>query len=338
MIYPSFLKPGMKIGVPAPSDAAYDESHKNRYENALKKFENLGFKVELSKNILHSEKSRSADAKTRGEEINEMFSREDIDYILCAAGGEFLVECLPFVDFEKLVENPKFVQGFSDPTGLLFPITTKYDIATLYGMNFGEYGMENWYKNLDDSLKIMQGELVEQESFEKYASAHAEYITGLESYPLDTENVWKTLDEKPVNVRGRLIGGCMDLISELAGTKYDGMKDFNERYKDDGVIIYFDNCELSFEETIRTLWKFNELEYFKYCKAVVFGRFGVSDPTRDYETVRECLKDSVLAEKNIPVIFDADLSHKDPTMLVINGAIAEISVENGKGKIKQILA
>lgn len=328
----------MKIGVPAPSDAAYDEPHVNRYNSAKEKFENLGFNIELSKNIYHSEKSRSADAKTRGEELNEMFSRTDIDYILCAAGGEFLVECLPFIDFELLAKNPKFVQGFSDPTGLLFPITTKYDIATLYGMNFGEYGMEKWYKNLEDSLKIMQGNIVEQASFDKYASAHAEYITGLESYPLDTENIWKTLDSNPVKIRGRLIGGCMDLISELAGTKYDGMTEFNKRYKEDGIIFYFDNCELSFEETIRTLWKFNELGYFEHANGVVFGRFGVSEPTRNYEDVRTCLKDSVLSKLNIPVIFDADISHKDPSMLIINGAIAEIEVKDGKGKIRQFLS
>ena len=337
MIYPKFLKKGDLIGVPTPSDAAYDVQHKNRFKNAVLNFKERGFSIELSKNINHSLVSRSASAKERGAEINEMFSRDDIDFVLCAAGGEFLVECLPFVDFGLLKKNPKFVQGFSDPTGLLFPITTKYDIATLYGMNFGEYGMEKWYKNLDDSLEIMQGNLVSQESFGKYASEHSEYMTGLESYKLDTKNVWKTLDGEDVRFSGRLIGGCMDIISELAGTKYDGMAEFNERYKKDGVVWYFDNCELSFEETIRTLWKFKELGYFKYTTGIVFGRFGVDEPTRNYESVYDCLKDSVVADLGVPVVFDADISHKDPSMIVINGAIATVEVSGGKGRISQRL-
>ena len=37
-----------------------------------------------------------------------------------------------------------------------------------------------------------------------------------------------------------------------------------ERVREDGTIWYFDNCELSQEDLIRTLWKFNELDYFKY--------------------------------------------------------------------------
>ena len=336
MIYPDFLKAGDKVGVPAPSDGANCPEKVARLKNAKKKFEDLGFEVEFSKNIFNSEKSRSADARTRGEELNEMFSRSDIDYIICAAGGEFLVECLPFVDFELLAKNPKFVQGFSDPTGLLFPITTKYDIATFYGMNFGEYGMEDWQKNLFDSLEIMKGNLLAQNSSEKYASTHAEYITGLESYPLDSETVWKTLDEKPAKFSGRLIGGCMDILAELAGTKYDGMNEFNEKYKEDGVVLYFDNCELSFEETIRVLWKFNELGYFKYASGVIFGRFGCEFPSDDYEDVRACLKDSVLNNLNIPVVFDADVSHKAPSLLLMNGALAEIEVTAGKGSIKQL--
>lgn len=52
---------------------------------------------------------------------------------MCASGGEFLLEILPYIDFDLLKNNPKFVCGFSDPTGLLYPITTKCDIATIYG-------------------------------------------------------------------------------------------------------------------------------------------------------------------------------------------------------------
>lgn len=337
MIYPKFLKEGMTIDVPAPSNGASDEPRKNRQRNSKLTFEKLGFNVIQSKNINNSYLHRSADKKVRAEEINAMFKSKDIDYIICASGGEYLVECLPYVDFDLLVNNPKFVQGFSDPTGLLFTITTNYDIATIYGTNAGEFGMEDWHQNVKNSFEIMKGNLVEQESFDMYANSYKEYVTGLESYNLDTEDIWKTLDGKDVKVKGRLIGGCFDIIAELAGTKYDGMKKFNEKYKEDGIILYFDNCELSYEETIRVLWKLNELEYFKYASGIIFGRFGTENNEGDYKSVKECLEDSILKELNIPVIYDADISHKDPCMTIINGAIGEIEVKNGKGIIKQEL-
>ena len=127
MVYPKFIKQGDTIGVPAPSDGAYCEEYVNRYKNAKLNLEKRGYKVQLSKNIFHSEKGRSSDAISRAKEMNEMFEN-NADAIICAAGGEFLVEILPYIDFNKLVQNPKWVEGFSDPTGILFPITTKYDI------------------------------------------------------------------------------------------------------------------------------------------------------------------------------------------------------------------
>ncbi len=86
------------------------------------------------------------------------------------------------------------------------------------------------------------------------------------------------------------------------------------------------------EETIRTLWKFNELEYFKYAKGIIFGRFGQNKTCSGYD-VKSCLEDSVIRKLNIPIIYDADISHKPPCLTIINGAIATINVEKGKGKI-----
>ena len=246
--------------------------------------------------------------------------------------GDFLVEMLPYVNFELLKQNPKYVAGFSDPTGLLYTITTKYDIATIYGQNFSSMGIEPLLRTQEDFLSIIKGNLVEQKSCELYEKEYTESITGLEP-PLLTEPVyWNTLNEKEVHIEGRIIGGCFDIIAELSGTKYDGINQFNEKYKDDGIVWYFDNCEITMEETIRLLWKFNEMGYFKYCKGIIFGRFGVDTTYYDYNT-KTCLQDSVIGKLNIPVVYNADFSHKSPCLNVINGSIAKIDVKDGKGKI-----
>ena len=56
----------------------------------------------------------------------------------------------------------------------------------------------------------------------------------------------------------------------------------------------------STEDIIRTLWKFNELGYFKYTKLVIFGRFGNDVSFVGYDT-KGCLEDSVLTNLNIPI-------------------------------------
>jgi len=261
-----------------------------------------------------------------------MFANKDIDVILCASGGEFLTEILSYVDFELLKKNPKLVAGFSDPTGILYPLTSKYDIATIYGSNFSSFGMEQLGECQQDFLGVLKGELLAVKSYALYEEFYHEEITGLESYVLTEKVYWKSLNNKSVDINGRIIGGCLDIISCLAGTKYDGIKEFSEKYKKDGLIWFFDNCELSMEETIRVLWKLNELDYFKYAKGVIFGRFGVNNTCCDYD-VKTCLKDSVIGNLNIPIVYDADISHKAQCLPIINGSIANVICKNGKGKI-----
>lgn len=335
MIYPKFIKSGDCIGVPAPSSGAYDKPHANKFANSKLKLEKMGYKLILSENINKSDKCRSASATTRAEEINKMFEDENIDIIMCASGGEFLIEILPYVQFDKILKNPKWVQGFSDPTGLLFPLTTKYDIATIYGNNFGEYGTEQYDRNIIENLQILQGNLLTQKSYEMYEDERlkGDNLTGLEGYNYTEKVEWKILNNaSKVNITGRIIGGCLDIISEIAGTKYDGTKEFIEKYKNDGIIWYFDNCELSMEELIRTLWKLNEFGYFKYTKGILFGRNGKQISSLDY-TMEQALKDSTIGALNIPIIYDTDISHKGPCPTIINGAIATIECQDGEGSI-----
>lgn len=80
------------------------------------------------------------------------------------------------------------------------------------------------------------------------------------------------------------------------------------------------------------LWKFEQLGYFKDCVGVIFGRFGKLASYYGYD-VNGCLNDSVLKKLSIPVVYDADISHKGPCLTIINGAIATVDVKNGTGKI-----
>ena len=166
MIIPKFVKKESVIGVVAPSDGADNELKVKRFKNACSKLESLGYKIKLSNNVFNSFMGRSTNEEQRAKEFNEMVNDKKVDLIMCASGGEFLLEILPYIDFELLKNNPKFVCGFSDPTGLLYPITTKCDIATIYGKNFSHFGMEEYHKSEKDFLKIINGNIIEQNSYE----------------------------------------------------------------------------------------------------------------------------------------------------------------------------
>src|SRR5699024_2145778 len=106
------------------------------------------------------------------------------------------------------------------------------------------------------------------------------------------------------------------------------------KYKDDGIIWYFDICEPSAEETYRILFRLKEAGWFKYIKGIIVGR--VAFPKHFYPefTYQEALKRLF---KDLPIIFNADIGHVPPKMTIINGSIAHITCQNGKGTIRQKL-
>lgn len=334
MIYPEFLKSGDCIGVTAPSAGSENELDIKRIEMATKKMRQLGYRIKETKNCRQDDgKGRSSDKKERAKEFNELFEDKEVKAIIGLSGGEFLVEMLSNVDFDVIKNNPKWVQGFSDITGLLFPITTNLDIATIYGNNFRSFSMKDFHPSIKYNLEILKGNMICQESFDMYESQRSEKEVGDESYNLDEKVNWINLNnEKEIQLRGRIIGGCLDLIMCLIGTKYDKTKEFIEKYKDDGIVWYFDNCELSSEAIIRAMWQLNEAGYFKYTKGIVFGRSAMNKSYYNI-TFAEAVRTS-LKELNVPIIIDADIGHKPPQMTIINGAIAEIYSAEGKGKIK----
>ena len=189
--------------------------------------------------------------------------------------------------------------------------------------------MQDLHKSQEDFLNIVTGKSLSETGYDLYEEDYQESITGLENYVLTKKVEYKTLDDKGVKLSGRIIGGCLDTIFDLSGTKYDGINEFNEKYKEDGIIWYFDNAGQDYDNTIRVLWKLNELGYFKYTKCVIFGRFGVESSYYNYD-IKNCLKDSILSLLNIPVIYDADISHKSPSLTIINGSIANIKLTKGK--------
>ncbi len=332
MIYPEFLKEKDTIGVTAPSDGITDEVKLKRLDNAIKNFNSRGFNIKETPNVRCSIKGRSSTSKERARELEELYEDKDVKAIITSGGGDFLLEMLSEVDFNVIKDNPKWLQGYSDPTGLLFTITTNLDIATIYADNFKTFGMEPWHNSLDNNLEILKGNIIEQTSFSKYEE-DKKLITGLEPFNLTKKVYWKLLNnEDAITIKGRMIGGCLDIITDLFGTRFDKTKDFIEKYKNDGIIWYFDVCELSSESIIRILWKLKDNGYFKYIKGILFSRVFACNSYYDI-TYEEAIYES-LKDLNIPIIINTDIGHVSPRMTIINGAITTITSSNGKGEIK----
>lgn len=242
---------------------------------------------------------------------------------------------LEYIDFEKLKEaKPKWIQGFSDSTNLTFLTTTLLDTASIYCDNFGSYGMRKLSKNLIDSIEFMKGNEVIQESFEKYQLERNDYdIEPYAEYKLEKEVKWKNLrNESRIEFEGRALGGCLDVLVTLIGTKYDKVKEFIETYKQDGIVWYFDIFDMLDSTLFSHLIQFKYAGYFENCKGIIFGR--VANIREDLGLrLEEIIKKSIGCF-DIPIILDADIGHVMPQLAIVNGAIINVVSENGKGIIK----
>lgn len=324
MRYPEFLKDGDTIGVTAMSAGVgycLDD-----YKKSINNIEKFGFKVCETRNVRVCDKV-SASGEERALELDRLVNDNDISLVMCACGGDFAIEMMPYVIDKSIEENIKWYAGASDPTSFLYYVTTKFDISTLYGFNAGSFDQDILHKSQINFFDIIKGEIPVQHSYELYEKDKS---LRKGSYALTEVVKWESLNGN-CQFRGRLIGGCIDVLRDIIGTKYDYTKEFLERYSNEGIVWYFDNFSLGCEDFYRCLFQMKNNGWFDNVNGVIVGR--VMYPSGFYEdfTYQVALK-KIFGD--IPIIFNADVGHVCPKMTMINGAIIEVMVNDCEGNIR----
>lgn len=334
MNYPEFLKVGDLIGICAPSAGIVKPEKIERLNYAIEALENMGYRVIETPSVRCEESGRSASAKVRAEEFMSLLENEAVKLIIFATGGDFLCEMLDYLDFDRIKKlNPKWMQGYSDITGISYLFNVNFDIPSLYAQTIKDYAMIPLHQSLIDALRITSGEEVVQESFDLYEKEWSDSEDPRAGYNATEKVEWKNvLGQSRIEIQGRSIGGCLDCIKSYIGTKYDKVNEYIERHQDEGIIWFLEAFEMNTAELQRTLWQMKSAGYFRNCNGIVFGR--PLFVREDYETSFNDAVKLSLADLNIPVICDADIGHVSPQMTIVNGAILKIVSENGKGKVE----
>ncbi|WP_277680054.1 S66 family peptidase [Gracilibacillus dipsosauri] len=334
MIHYPFLEKGMTVGVTAPSSGVPSELHE-LLNSAFKSMEKKGFHIKCGETPWTQDKAKSASAKKRAEEFNDMMINEDINLIIPPWGGELLIETLEYIDFRN-IQN-KWVLGYSDISLLLLAITLNTGIATAHGTNLvdlrGDYS-DDTTAMWQSVLSTKKGESILQHSSEKYQKEWQFDKPTPHIFYLTENTYWKSTANHKVKVRGRLLGGCIDTIRHLIGTPYGDVQYFKNNYiAGDSVIWFLENCELSTTDLRRTLIQMKLAGWFNNCNSIMFGRSSANTPVTNY-TVEDVYKE-LSEELQIPILYDIDCGHVPPQITFINGASAEIEVDNGRGTVLQ---
>ena len=328
MIYPKFLQQNDTIAITAPSDGITKEFDKIRLDLACKKLNSLGYKTIKTENVEKSSKLVSSSPQDRAEQFMNLWSDDNIAMILAVSGGEFLMDMLPYLDIDAIKSStPKWVQGYSDISLLNFYLTTNFNIATVTFVNAKSFGMNPWHKSLENNIEILKGNEVIQESFDMYQGQWTEDVVGQEDagFNLTDKVEYKNLYGKPQDkFEGRIIGGCIDVIKTLLGTKLDNAKNFVNSF-DEGVIWCIENCEMSITDLYRALWQMKQAGWFDNMNGVLIGRTFSQLDIKDFTYLDVLHK--IFDDMNVPVVYDIDFGHLAPQWTIVNGSYAEFEYD-----------
>ncbi|MCR5824586.1 MAG: LD-carboxypeptidase [Lachnospiraceae bacterium] len=337
MRYPKFLPPKGTIGLIAPSFGASTEPYISRTDFAEKLFESKGYKIKEGPNA-HEDKGigKSNTPEKCADEFMDFYRRKDVDVLISCGGGETMCEDLSFVDWDSIRKaDPKWFMGYSDNTNFTYLLTTLCDTASIYGPCISGFAMHTLHESLKQAESLLTGEGFEGNgiTFTGFPSFELSEKEG-ETDPCADLNlngekklVFGGGFKRNVPFTGRLLGGCIDCLVTLLGTRFDKTADFLEKYREDGFIWFLESCDLNPISLRRAFWQMDEAGWFKYVKGFVIGRpfhfgeemFGMNM----YDAVL-----GVIEKYNVPVIMDADLGHLPPAIPFVTGAMAEISADD----------
>ncbi len=256
-------------------------------------------------------------------------------------GGETAIDVLALLDWEAIADaEPTWIVGYSDIATVITPLTLRAGIATVHGNNL----MDTPYRPSDGLLSWLDiaampvGSTFSQFPPGRYRKeSHIDFAThpGASELTLDAEGGWKRLDaDGDLHVRGRLIGGCIETISPIAGSPFGDVSRFVADHAPEGTMVYVEAAEANAFTIARALHGMRLAGFFTGANAVLVGRS--TAPDDDTLSQHEAVLDA-LGSLDVPIIADVDCGHVAPFMPLVNGAHAEVRLLGGNAELTQSL-
>ena len=265
--------------------------------------------------------------EARAKDVNDAFADDDIRAIITSIGGDDSVRILPHIDLDAILDHPKVLMGFSDATTLLTYLcwngmTTFYGPSVMAGIS--------QMRNYPAQIEQMKDILFEGEANYRYQPSR----TYSEGYP-DWSNEalvghvgrkkrsggWKTLQGED-RARGRLFGGCVEVLEMMKGTAYWPPRSFW-----DGKILFLETSEnMPTPDNVKYMLRNYGMQgILDDISALLMGR------PRGYDRVAKRHLAQVLrlvadefGRADMPIITDMDFGHTDPQMVLPLGVMAEL--------------
>jgi len=331
MIKPRTLRSGDRVAAVSLS-RGWPSVFPRAYQDGKRQFEEaFGVEVVESRHALANIDWLAAHPEARAADLMEVLKDPTIHGIVSTIGGDDSIRMLPFLDYSVIHQDPKVFIGYSDSSVTHFAFL-KAGVTSFYGPSL----MAGFDEN--GGLLAYMAESVRQMLFAQspsiLLSPNPDGWT-IASWAWDDEmrnekkrqfqpcSGWRWLQGSGRH-RGRLIGGCLDVVDWLRGTPvWPGSSVWHNS------ILFLETSEdrPSPAQVIYMLRSLAATGALNDVQGILYGRPYGEDTSFDAydDALLRALAELKLT--SIPVITRMDFGHTDPKFVLPIGVEAEIDCD-----------
>jgi muramoyltetrapeptide carboxypeptidase len=301
MIIPPFLNPGDKVAFVSP--AKLIGRHETKY--AIEKIKSWGLQVEVNEAVYGQWNRFAGKDKERLIEVQRAFDNPSIKAIFFSRGGYGSVRIIDKLNFKCLIENPKWLIGYSDITVFHQHLMRNFNMASIHGpMPLNITPDLNCERASDLLRKLLFGESLVYE------------------IPVSNYNQLGTAN-------GFLVGGNLSVLASLIGT--------DSQTKFDGKLLFIEDLCEELYHLDRMLYQFKKAGVFEKITGLVIGGFTEMTDVSNwfgkqnaYDIIHEHVK-----EYSFPACFSFPAGHIPLNSPLILGAESQLDVTKDMVYLKQ---
>ncbi len=304
LLKPKSLQPGDLVQIVAPAS----NLKADYLARGVAELTALGFRVKYDPTILEKDRYTAGTDERRRRELMDAFTDPEVKAVWSARGGYGVMRLLAQLDEDAVRRaNPKIFIGYSDLTALHLYLYRRFGWVTFHGPMAAKdlAGGESHY----DKTTLL-GALTKTEPMGEIVTAGTEVL------------------QLGATVSGRLLGGCMSLLTATMGTP-------DELDTTDAILFLEDTGTRPFQLD-RMMQQLKLAGKFESVRAIVFGEMSncVQHVEQGY-TLSEVLRD-LTAELRIPVLFGLRSGHSEVGNLTLPlGVQATLDSERGVLRIDE---
>jgi len=299
VIKPAALRDGDAVAIIAPAS----NLKADYLARGVAELERLGFRARYEPGILDKVRYTAGDDRRRAAELTRAFTDPEIKAVWAARGGYGSMRLFNLLDEDLIGRSPKIFIGYSDMTALSLYFYRRFGWVTFHGpmaakdLAGGEehYDRETLIKAITVATPLGEIRSNKTEMLHRGAGGR---------------------------VTGRLLGGCLSLITAMMGAP--------DELDTRGSILFLEDTATRPYAIDRMLQQLNLAGKFEEVRGIVFGEMTdcVQHADQGYriqDVLAECT-----ADLNVPVMFGLPSGHSPSGNLTLPlGVTATLDADRG---------